>query len=82
MTERYERKAERKFCYFIKGYVEPVFNVHRWMLADGSWQQEEKGFECPRARRCRKDEHNCIAIHPESGTDPFIPFRDLLADMW
>ena len=82
MHEKYERKTERKFCYFIKDYVEPFFIVHKWMLPDGSWQQEEKSFECPRAHKCREAEHNCCAIHPESGTDPFIPFRNLLADLW
>jgi hypothetical protein len=82
MHETYERRTVRKFCYFIKDYTDAVLIVNRWMLADGTWQEEEKGFECPNIRKCRKVEHNCIAVHPDSGTDPFIPFRNLLADMW
>lgn len=82
MAETYERNSERKFCYFIKDYVMAVKVMHRWMLPDGSWAEEEMSIECPNTRKCRRAEHNCIAIHPESGTDPFIPFRNLLADMW
>jgi hypothetical protein len=82
MHDTYERRVEKKFCYFIKDYADAIIIYHRWMLADGTWQEEEKGIECPRAAKCRRNEHNCQAIHPESGTDPFIPFRNLLADMW
>lgn len=82
MHEAYERRIERKFCYFIKDYVDAVIIVHRWMLADNTWQAEEAGFECPHTRKCRKAEHNCEAIHKDSGKDPFVPLRNLLADMW
>jgi hypothetical protein len=83
MSETYERKSERKFCYFTKDYVFVVVITHRWQQIDGkSWGEEEMGFECPNARKCRRAEHNCICIHPKTGTDPFIPFRNLLADMW
>ena len=82
MHETYERKGERKFCYFIKDYTDAVLVIHRWLLADGTWQDAEVGIECPNVRKCRRAEHNCRAIHSETGTDPFIPFRNLLADMW
>lgn len=82
MNDDYERRVERKFCYFIKDYVYAVLIMSRWMLADGTWQEEEKDIECPNARKCRRAEHNCKAIHHESGTDPFIPFTNLLRDLW
>lgn len=82
MHEEYKRRIEKKLCYFIKDYVEVALVKHRWMLDDGSWQEAEVTIECPRVRKCRRAEHNCRAIHPESGADPFTPFRDLLADMW
>ena len=82
LTERYERKTERKLCYFIRNYVEVTLVKRRWMLIDNTWQEEEVAIECPRIRRCRRDEHNCRAIHSDTGVDPFTPFRDLLADMW
>ena len=82
MPENYERRSEKKFCYFIKDYVQATLVVYRWMIADNTWQENEKGIECPNARKCRRAEHNCRAIHPESGTDPFIPFTNLLRDLW
>jgi hypothetical protein len=83
MSDTYEKKAEKRFCYFIKGYAEVTVVKHRWLMIDGeSWAEEVMGFECPSVRKCRRAEHNCSIIHPESGTDPFIPFRNLLADMW
>ncbi len=82
MSYTYERKSERKFCYFIKDYVDVVFVVRRHRLEDGTYEVEERGLECPRARKCRKEEHNCCAIHPKRGIDPFIPFTNLLEDMW
>lgn len=82
MFDKYERTTERKFCYFIKDYVHATLIMRRWMIADDSWQEDEKGIECPRARKCRRAEHNCRAIHPETGTDPFIPFTNLLRDLW
>ena len=82
MHEKYVRKIERKFCYFIKDYVEVALVKCRWMLGDATWQEAEAGIECPRARKCRREEHNCSAIYPETGKDPFVPFRDLLRDMW
>ncbi len=82
MQETYERRGERKFCYFIKDYVTVILVWRRWMLADDTWQEEEKGVECPNAPTCRRAEHNCRAIHPDSGTDPFVPFTNLLRDLW
>lgn len=82
MHEKYERSIERKFCYFIKDYVEVTLVKCRWMLGDGSWQEAEAAIECRKARKCRRAEHNCMAIHPESGKDPFVLPRNLLADMW
>jgi hypothetical protein len=82
MNDTYERRGEKRFCYFIKEHVAAIFIYHRWMLGDGTWQEEEKSIECPMAAKCRKAEHNCSAIHPESGIDPFIAPRNLLADLW
>jgi len=82
MHEAYERKTERKFCYFVRDYVDAVLVIRRWMLADGTWQGEEVGIECPRAGNCRRAEHVCSAIHLDTGRDPFVPQKDLLADMW
>lgn len=82
MHETYKREGEKKFCYFVKDYVSVIFIKQKRLLLDGAWEEEEKGIECPRAAKCRKAEHNCLAIHPESGTDPFIPFTNLLRDMW
>ena len=82
VMEKYERISEKKFCYFIKDYVYATLIMHRWMIADDSWQQEEKGIECPNAKKCRRAEHNCKAVHPDGGTDPFIPFTNLLRDLW
>ncbi|MEN6519817.1 MAG: hypothetical protein ABFD46_01505 [Armatimonadota bacterium] len=82
MHDTYERRTERKFCYFIKDYVDAALVIHKWMLIDNTWQEEEVSFECRMARKCRKSEYNCQAIHPESGKDPFVPPRNLLADMW
>ena len=82
MHDTYERRGERKFCYFIKDYTNATVIYSRWMLADGTWQEEEKGIECPRAAKCRREAYNCKAIDSKNGTDPFIPFRNLLADMW
>lgn len=82
MAEQYERKAERKFCYFVVSYVEVTLIKRRWMLVDGVWEEEDVGVECPKARECRRQERNCLAIYPKTGADPFIPFRNPLADMW
>lgn len=82
MHETYERRGEKKFCYFIKDYVDATLIFRRWLIADGTWQEEEKGIECPLAKKCRRTRLPCSAIDPKEGTDPFIPLRDLIADMW
>jgi len=82
MNEQLARRAERKFCYFIVDYVEVTVIWRRWQLIDDSWQEEEAVIECPKARACRREERNCTCIYPDSGVDPFVPFKDLLAEMW
>lgn len=82
MSDTYQRKTEKKFCYFTKGYVQAVIVRRKWRIEDGSWVEKEAGVECPNVLDCRRAERNCLVIHPKTGIDPFSPFRNLLADMW